>query len=125
MNETDLVLGEEPYLLINAVTLSFEEVFKKVDALGGIAFPAHVDKNANSLISNLGFVPPDSDFTVAELHDLSTLDDLSATHTYFKNCKILCNSDAHYLPDIHMNEHFLECEQNTPECIINTLKRNI
>ncbi len=123
MNETDLVLGEEPYLLINAVNLSFEEIFKMVDNLGGIAFPAHVDKNANSLISNLGFVPPDSDFTVAELHDLDKLDSITALHPYFKDCKILCNSDAHYLPDIHMNEHFLECEQNTPECIINTLKR--
>ena len=122
MNETDSVLGEEPYLLINAVNLSFEEVFDKVLSLGGIAFPAHVDKNANSLISNLGFVPPDSDFTVAELHDLNKLEGISASHPYFKNCKILCNSDAHYLPDIHLNEHFLECDENTPECIINTLK---
>lgn len=122
MDDADKILGEEEFLLINATNISFEDIFSKVDELGGIAFPAHVDKNANSLISNLGFVPPDSNFTVAELHDLSNLESLCDRHKYFKNCKILCNSDAHYLPDIHMNEYYLECEDTSPKGIIEALK---
>lgn len=122
MDATDGVLGEEPYLLINAVALSFEEIFGRVEALGGVAFPAHVDKNANSLLSNLGFVPPDSTFGAAELHDLSTLEGLCEQHPYFKNCRILCNSDAHYLPDMHGREHCITVEDPSPAGILRCLR---
>ncbi len=122
MDSADGVLGEEPYLLINAVNLSFEEVFGKVEALGGVAFPAHVDKNANSLLSNLGFVPPDSTFTVAEFHDLKQVETLSTQHSYFKSCKVLCNSDAHYLEDIHTAEYYIEVKDPSPKGIIKYLR---
>ena len=42
-------------------------------SFGGVMFPAHVEKSANSLIANLGFVPPDSRFKTAELKDLKKL----------------------------------------------------
>jgi len=38
-----------------------------VRALGGIVLPAHVDRPANSLISNLGFVPPGLEIAGLEL----------------------------------------------------------
>ena len=122
MDEQDNIIGERQHLLINAVNLSFENVFGLVEALGGVAYPAHVDKNANSLISNLGFVPPDSTFKLAELHDLKNLGDITAAHPYFKGCKILSSSDAHYLTDINEAQNFIEAEENTPEAIIKALK---
>lgn len=122
MNETDKILGEEEFLLINAVNISFEEVFAPVSELGGIAYPAHVDKNANSLISNLGFVPPDSTFKIAEVHDTKKLDTICAAHPYFKECTILSSSDAHYLPDINEAKNFLELSDTTPKGIINHLR---
>lgn len=122
MNEADGILGEEEHLLINATNISFEDVFAPVFDLGGIAYPAHVDKNANSLISNLGFVPPDSSFNIAEVHDLSKLEELTKAHTYFKNCKILSSSDAHYLPDINEAKNYLEIDNPTPEGIIEYLR---
>ena len=39
MNETDKILGEEEFLLINATNISFEDVFAQVYDLGGIALP--------------------------------------------------------------------------------------
>ena len=123
MDEQDNIIGERQHLLINAVNLSFENVFGLVEALGGVAYPAHVDKNANSLISNLGFVPPDSIFKLAELHDPKNLGDITAAHPYFKGCKILSSSDAHYLTDINDAQNFIEAEENTPEAIIKALKK--
>lgn len=123
MDEQDNIIGERQHLLINAVNLSFENVFGLVEALGGVAYPAHVDKNANSLISNLGFVPPDSIFKLAELHDPKNLGDITAAHPYFKGCKILSSSDAHYLTDINEAQNFIEAEENTPEAIIKALKK--
>jgi PHP family Zn ribbon phosphoesterase len=49
----------EPRLLIVSTTLSFKEAIDGVTALGGIAIPAHVNRAAFSLLTNLGFVPPD------------------------------------------------------------------
>lgn len=123
MNETDKIIGEEEFLLINAANISFEDVFAHVYDLGGIAYPAHVDKNANSLISNLGFVPPDSTFKIAEVHNLEVIDTLKTTHPYFENCTILSSSDAHYLEDVNEAKNFLELDDPTPEGIINHLRK--
>lgn len=70
MNEKDEVTGTVENLLINAVSVSFDDVFPLVSEYHGIAYPAHVDKTSTSLISNLGFVPPGSTFSCAEFHDL-------------------------------------------------------
>lgn len=123
MDATDKILGEEEILLINAANISFEDVFAPVYELGGIAYPAHVDKNANSLISNLGFVPPDSSFKLAEVHDLSKLDALTAAHPYFGDCTILSSSDAHYLPNINEAKSFLEVDDPTAKGIIKHLRQ--
>lgn len=123
MNETDKIIGEEEFLLINATNISFEEVFAPVYELGGIAYPAHVDKNANSLISNLGFVPPDSTFRLAEVHNLESLDALKSAHPYFENCTILSSSDAHYLENVNEAKHFLELDDKSPKGIINHLRK--
>ena len=105
MNETDEVIGTKENLLINATSISFDEVFPLVESYGGIAYPAHVDKSSTSLISNLGFVPPESTFTCAEFHDFKNLHQLRRAHPYFDKCNVICCSDAHYLGDIHEPEH--------------------
>jgi len=48
----------EKRMLSISAAFSVEEVVSGVRALGGIVLPAHVDRPANSLIANLGFVPP-------------------------------------------------------------------
>jgi PHP family Zn ribbon phosphoesterase len=123
MDHEDNILGYEENLLINATDISFDEVFEPVERLGGIAFPAHVDKSSYSLISNLGFVPPQSSFTVAEFKNLSLADDLLNKHPYFKNCKLLSNSDAHYLEQVNTPINFLEIEELSAHAIINALKK--
>ena len=105
MNERDEVTGSKEYLLINATSISFDEVFPLVRSCGGIAYPAHVDKSSTSLLSNLGFVPPESTFTCAEFHDFKNLHQIRRDHPYFEKCNVICCSDAHYLEDIHEPEY--------------------
>ena len=73
MDQEDRVIGTVENLLINATSISFDDVFPLAAAYGGIAYPAHVDKASNSLLSNLGFVPPGSSFACAEFHDFKNL----------------------------------------------------
>ncbi len=123
MDSEDNIIGKEENLLINATDISFDSVFAPVYELGGIAFPAHVDKDSYSLLSNLGFVPPAADFTVAEFKDLSKAESICASHPHFKNCKLLSNSDAHYLEQINTPVNFLEIEELSAHCIIDTLRK--
>ena len=67
---------------------------------GGIMIPAHIDKETDSLISNLGLVPPEPGFTCVEIKDRAKIPFLSEKHPYLKKCRIITDSDAHYLQDI-------------------------
>ena len=121
MNEADEVIGTKENLLINATSISFDEAFPLVASYGGIAYPAHVDKSSTSLISNLGFVPPESTFTCAEFHDFKNLHRLRKEHPHFEKCNVICCSDAHYLGDIHEPEHQIFAESKEIRHIFKTL----
>lgn len=105
MNEEDEVAGTVERLLISATDISFDHVFGLVASYHGTAYPAHIDKTTTSLLSNLGFVPPDSTFCCAEIRDFGNLHRIQREHPYFLNCRMLSSSDAHYLPDIHEAEY--------------------
>ncbi|WP_049817895.1 hypothetical protein [Thermosediminibacter oceani] len=51
------VTDEVEKLLLASVTLSVDEISKKVIELGGIFIPAHVDRRAFSIFGQLGFIP--------------------------------------------------------------------
>jgi hypothetical protein len=120
-NEQDEVCGTEPNLLINAADISFDELWELVRSYGGVMFPAHVDKTANSLIANLGFIPPDSRFKTAEVKDLKNLHRLRREHPYLDGCRIISNSDAHYLEHINEPNLTLDVKERSVEAIIDAL----
>lgn len=117
----DTICGTVPNLLINSADISFDELWGLVRSYEGVMFPAHIDKSANSLISNLGFVPPDSQFTTAEVKDLNRFHDLRRKNPYLENCRIVNNSDAHYLGDIHEPRFTIEVKEKTAEGVIKAL----
>lgn len=121
-NELDEVIGKEPNLLINATNISFDQVYGLMEEYHGVMFPAHIDKSSNSLLSNLGFIPPDSKFTCAELKDLSKLHELRKSNPYLNQCNIITNSDAHYL--VHINEpvNYIYAESNEISDILKALQ---
>ncbi|MCL2865316.1 MAG: PHP domain-containing protein [Lachnospiraceae bacterium] len=123
LDKQDNVVGTIEHLLIHATNISFDDVFPLVESYGGIAFPAHVDKPSNSLLSNLGFIPPTSTFQSAEFHDLKHLHKLQKKHPYFETCNIICNSDAHYLEDIHEPEYRLFAASKKETDILMALER--
>ncbi|MCI8888903.1 MAG: PHP domain-containing protein [Hungatella sp.] len=120
-NSSDQVCGTVPNLLINAADISFEGLWELVRSRGGVMFPAHVDKTANSLIANLGFIPPDSSFTTAEVKDLKKLHSLKKANPYLESCRIISNSDAHYLEHINEPQLTLQVEEKTVRGVIKAL----
>lgn len=120
-NEVDEIIGFEPYLLINASNISFDQVYDLVTEYNGIMIPAHIDKKANSILSNLGFIPPDSKFNCVELKDMSKLHTLRKSNPYLENCNIITNSDAHYLEHINEPINYLYSESRQVEDILRAL----
>lgn len=121
-DENDRCIGREPNLLINATRISFDELDGLMEKFHGIYIPAHIDKNANSLLSNLGFIPPTSKFTCAEVKDITRLDELKKDNPYLNRCDIITNSDAHSLGLINEAVNQLTVKERSIEGVLEVLQ---
>ena len=117
MDENDEITGEEKYLLVNATTLDLYEATRAVKEVGGIIIPAHIDRSSYSIISNLGFIPPDIEFPTVEISGRVT-EEFSQN---FSDYNIITNSDAHYLWDISEKKHFFEIDNKITKKILESL----
>ncbi len=124
-DEEDQLVGTEPYLLINATNISFDGLGGLMRKFGGVYIPAHMDKNSNSLISNLGFIPPDADFVVAELAKKDNYERLGKGNPYLYRCNIITDSDAHSLGDINEAVNFLDCGSRSRGSVLEALTRSV
>ena len=101
-DENDEVVGFEPQLLVTATSISIDRVPALVKKYNGAAIPAHVDRESNSVISNLGFLTPEMGFRTIELSKKlfgqKRADFLEKNRLMRYN--VLLDSDAHYLSDI-------------------------
>ena len=118
MGTEDCVLGEEEKLLVSATDLSIEECIALAQEFGGLCVAAHVNRGANGLITNLGFVPPGAKFAALEMHRASPapMQDLG-------KYKIFYASDAHRLEDMpDGGADWLEAEERSVEAVFAKLK---
>lgn len=99
-NEDDAVLDAVEKLLTGAVQMNIYQAVRLCQSLGGVAVPAHADKDSFSLLSVLGFCPEDLPFTAVEMADPAQYPALAAKHFLPAGCEILHSSDAHQLADI-------------------------
>ena len=96
----DEPIATEEDLLPNATTITIDAVPALVERFSGICFPAHVDREANGIISTLGTFPEQPPFSCAELHDADNEETYKKMYPVLADKLILCGSDAHYLWDI-------------------------
>ena len=106
----DNVIGTEKYLLSNATMLSIEDAFALTESCGGICYPAHIDREANGIVTTLGVFPDSPSYRQAELHDFSKKEDYVNRFPLLKNCVMLSGSDAHYLWDIRDKSVWFELD---------------
>lgn len=125
----DNILGKEEFLLSNATNISVDEVSKIIEGFNGICYPAHIDREANGIISVLGTFPETSDFTCAELHNPEKRDEYAENYG-LSNKRIVIGSDAHYLWDIKERSDFIFINEITDrekagESIIDFLRNGL
>ena len=110
MDDDDEIIGEEPKLLISALDLGIDELFKRVTEFGGLAIPAHINRGSNGILQALGFLPPEIPFPALEVSI-----GLPLPHKGIPDVKQLHSSDAHYLENIFERTEFLELAAPTPD----------
>lgn len=111
MDETDTVIGEEEYLLINATALPLEDAYALVCEMNGVCYPAHIDREANGIIAMLGALPDKPQFSVVELNDREKREEYKQKYG-LKGKKILVSSDAHSFEGMRDAENAIElCDE--------------
>ncbi len=86
--------------LITTCGISLEDVVSETLSRDGLVIPAHIDKKANSILTNLGFLP---DLPYSAIEAINPAD---IKESY--NKAIITGSDAHYLNQVGTRSCFIE-----------------
>lgn len=122
MDEDDNVIGSIDRMLITATDMDIFKVFDMVNGCGGVAYPAHIDRHSYSVISNLGFIPPELHTGIIEISKSVNDVDLYVANKGVEGYKIMRSSDAHYLENIAEQEENIEILVNSAKKITEYLK---
>lgn len=109
-NDMDEIIRKEEKLLLSSTVLSVNDVFVLVRGLGGICIPAHVDRQGFSIITNLGFIPPELKVKTIEISKKSTPAAVLKKLPFLSKFNYIVSSDAHYLQDISEREFFVDLD---------------
>ena len=121
MDAADGITGSLSKLLINATDISIADIVNILIPYGGFCYPAHIDKNAYSILSSLGDFPPEYGFRAAEISATGDVDALCMQYPILHTLPLLCSSDAHYLEQMPPPAAWIEVEDPTPPGILNAL----
>jgi hypothetical protein len=98
--EADEVLTESPRLLIGATGLGLDRIVRATHDLKGLSLAAHVDRPANGIIQQLGFIPADLDLDGVEVSYRLSPAAAKTSLPAIGPLPCVTSSDAHDLKDI-------------------------
>jgi len=123
MDSGDNVLAEEPRLLVTATGIGVYDIVALVVSYGGVAWPAHIDRPAFSLLSNLGLWDKKLGFSLAESDQSWHAADYFSRHPDLLGVPMISGSDAHRLEQIRQASHIMNVERATPGAVLDWLRR--
>ena len=118
LDAEDKRIGSVEKLLINAMDVGIDGMLAIVKKHGGLAIPAHVDKSSYSIISNLGYIPPEYGFSCVEIKEPEKSAVTFEGHT-------ITDSDAHYLEDIAEPVRFLDLPEKSAGALLRYLREKV
>lgn len=96
-DETDEDVGDEPDFLPNATDLSYDQVPPVVKSFRGVCWPAHIDREANSVVAVLGTLPETPVYPCVEFYRLEQAEAYMAKYPSLKGKRLVTGSDSHFL----------------------------
>lgn len=116
LDENDKLIENYPFALILGTTIGLEALEKLVLDFKGWIVPAHINKSANSILANLGFMPQNLKTKTIEVYERAPFNGMM-----FKAYRLIKNSDAHMLEQISEPEHAIEVVSKDLADIFNVL----
>lgn len=117
VSSDDEVTGKEERLLLVGANLSEPDVKPLVEKHGGVAVPAHVNRDANGIVAILGDVP--DYYTAVELS--SDCDEETAVK-FAKKFRLIFDSDSHTLSEIGKTKRYLDISEISTREILSYLR---
>lgn len=114
VNSDDEVTDTEKRLLLCGAEISETELYKLALRFGGVAVPAHVDREAYAMPAVLGGVP--------DYYKAVEFSAYGGGMPGFEDKVTITDSDAHYLEDIGRKPNFIELPERTAEALIRKLR---
>ena len=96
VDENDMILEFIDHLLWTALDSSIDEVRQEVAGAGGIFIPAHIDRKANGIISQIGFIPGNQGFDALEISAGASESSIRSKFKIDENVTLIKSSDAHF-----------------------------
>ncbi len=100
IDEEENILEMVPYYLPAALKAGINEVNQKVEELNGLFIPAHVDRPAYGIFSQLGFIPPGLKCDALGLSRHTSGKHVVEHYVLQYKTTLIRNSDAHFLKQI-------------------------
>lgn len=123
MDEGDGIMGTQELLLTTASGISIENAVQIVGEYGGICYPAHIDRNSYSVISNLGMITPEMNFNAVEMTEKANQNEYKKKYPIIKNMPVFVSSDAHYLENMNEAKHTINVPENSAKAIVEHIKK--
>ena len=100
-----------------------ENAVQIVGEYGGICYPAHIDRNSYSVISNLGMITPEMNFNAVEMTEKANQNEYKEKYPIIKNMPVFVSSDAHYLENMNEAKHKINVPENSAKAIVEHMKK--
>ena len=115
LDEKDEIKSFEQRMLVTACALSVQKLKEQTEEFGGIVIPAHIDRQAYSIVSNLGFIPPELGLKYVEISAKSVDEQAFIRGQQLDRFHIIHNSDAHFLGDISERKYSIDLSEKSSD----------
>ena len=115
MDEEDIVIEVVENFLSPSILLPIEDAYEIAVNMGGVCYPAHVDRETNSAIAILGDIPQDIPFDCVEFANPENIEGFSEKYPSLRDKRKIVGSDAHALVMIRDRKSYFELDGKDEE----------
>jgi len=90
------IIGEEEAMLSMPLIHSIDKLVDSIHDFDGLAVAAHLDRGF-SLISQLGFIPPQLKIDAVEIRNVDRIDEMRSQYLEGMDLNVISSSDSHYI----------------------------
>ena len=99
VDESGEFIRSEPRMLLTSTDFSIDEIFERVNTLGGLVIPAHVNRSSYGLFPTLGLLSDQWPILALEISRHITPEEASITFPDLKGIPLIQSGDVHRLDE--------------------------